>query len=253
MVNRAILSPHRTLRGALSVFDLIVVASRLTEPDSFMLPNNRSTAYHNRLCAITLIGLCIVFVFGVLAGHESTTVTVEAQTSTISLTRILPGSSARLELAAGNKQTIEIAMEQGKLLRVSIDKGDLVLSTVLYAPTGARVIEHISQELEIVDISFPGDAAGNYKLELTSREKSGDPRTLEITASSLMPVTIANKKDTEARQLMAAAAVLRAKWEESASKTALENYDRAAQIWTTISDFAGASHATLKAGDVCFC
>lgn len=60
-----------------------------------------------------------------------------------------------------------------------------------------------------------------------------------------------NSKDNEARELMTSADTLRATWSANELRQALEKYKNAALIWTSTADYANASSATLKAGDVC--
>ena len=64
--------------------------------------------------------------------------------------------------------------------------------------------------------------------------------------------TLTAQKDNEARQAMARAEGLRATWTEAALRQALEDYDKALSIWTSVSDFANASKAALESGDIHF-
>src|SRR5947207_2080091 len=59
-------------------------------------------------------------------------------------------------------------------------------------------------------------------------------------------------RDGEARQALDRAEVLRADWTAAAFRQAIDLYDEAARLWTSISDLANASHANLKSGDVYF-
>lgn len=82
---------------------------------------------------------------------------------------------------------------------------------------------------------------------------SGWSRALVGVAVSLLLVSTAgaaNSKDSEARQLMASADALRATWSANELRQASEKYKNAALIWTSLADYANASSATLKAGDV---
>lgn len=60
------------------------------------------------------------------------------------------------------------------------------------------------------------------------------------------------QNDNEARELVAAAESLRAEWTEASLREAIENYDKAADLWIAGSDFTKASAAILKGGDVSF-
>src|SRR5215203_1931263 len=96
-----------------------------------------------------LCGLCVLLLSVVLAGHEPA--------SSSDLVQLTPGATVRRDFSAGAAEVFEITMEPGKLLHFSIDKGDLVLSTAVYGPRGERLWQHVSQELEIVEISLPAD------------------------------------------------------------------------------------------------
>ena len=127
-----------------------------------------------------------------------------------------------------------------------------MLSTTLYGPTGETLLEHVSHDFEVVDLSFPAQVAGAYKIELVSREKKETTRPFELKLQALTPITEVNEKDSEARQALARAEVLRAQSTEVAFRKAIEQYDEATQIWSSRSDFANAANASLKSGDLLF-
>jgi CHAT domain-containing protein len=64
--------------------------------------------------------------------------------------------------------------------------------------------------------------------------------------------TTLEQKDSEAREAVARADLLRASWTESSLRQAVVEYDKAASLWTSLHDSASAADALLKAGDVCF-
>lgn len=175
-----------------------------------------------------------------------------SETSTIDkeVREIAPGSSIRDKLAAEAKATFSVSATAGSLLRFSIDKGDLVLSTRLYGPTGAKLLEHVSHDFEVVDLSFPAQTAGTYRIELVSRDKAA--RLFELKLHPLTPLTTTNQKDSEARQAMARAEMWRSGSTEAAVRNAIGQYNQAAQIWLSLSDFGSASDASLQAGDLLF-
>lgn len=61
-----------------------------------------------------------------------------------------------------------------------------------------------------------------------------------------------DQKRNEAQQALTRADQLCADWKQDSFRQAIPQYDRATLIWTSISDFANASHATRKSGDVYF-
>lgn len=217
-----------------------------------MLPGKNSKSEFERVWSIALICLCLFVLLIALRSAEAPTFEIEAAANTDGLMQIAPGSSLQRELGPGMQEVIGVTVSQGKLLRFSIEKGDLRLSTVLYGPTGAKLVEHISQEFEIVEISVPADVAGLYKIELRSLETTDTSRSYEIKVNSLPTITPADRKGSEARQVFANAEVLRAAWKEPSLRLAIERYSKAAVIWTSVSDYSNVSNAEIKAGDVCF-
>jgi CHAT domain-containing protein len=216
-----------------------------------MLPRKKSKSELKRILSVALICLCL-FLLLVVFPAEAPPVEIEAGANNHKLMQIAPGSSLRRELGPGVQEVIGVTVSKGKLLRFSVEKGDLALSTVLYGPTGMKLVEHVSQEFELVEISFPAEVTGVFKIELRSRETVNTLRPYEIKVYSLTTVTPADRKDSEARQVLANAEVLRAAWNESSVRMAIDLYGKAALIWTSVSDYSNASAAELKAGDVCF-
>ncbi len=78
---------------------------------------------------------------------------------------------------------------------------------------------------------------------------------LFVSLSIVVPAsasTLKDQKDNDARQAMARAEASRMNWTEAALRQALEDYDKAYSIYTSISDFAHASKAALESGDIHF-
>ncbi|HEY0729062.1 MAG TPA: tetratricopeptide repeat protein, partial [Pyrinomonadaceae bacterium] len=191
-----------------------------------------------------MMAICFLILAAIIA--TDTTANTEAPL------QIAFSESRSGDLTARQTDVFSISVEQGQLLRFSIDKGDLALLTILYDPAGNKLLEHISQDFEVVEISFPIDIAGTYRIELQSREQTAEPRRYDIKIHDLKNVTVLDRKDSEARQAVARAEVLRANWTEASLRQAIAEYDKAVSIWTSISDFASASRAMLKAAGVYF-
>jgi CHAT domain-containing protein len=166
-------------------------------------------------------------------------------------TQISPNSLVHRDIEAGSKQVFRIHVEQGKLLRLVIDKGDLSISTTVYGPTDSKLIEQTSHEFETVEISVPVEITGSYNIEVQSLERSGSNRAYELRVEQLMPTTARDRLDSEALQVFAGAEDLRATWTEISLRKAIIQYDSAASIWSSMSDHANASRALLRSGDTC--
>jgi tetratricopeptide (TPR) repeat protein len=204
----------------------------------------------HRLPLVVMVCLFVVLTAMFFRALHSTFPTGQRAAIDAGEREIAPGSSIRDNLAADAKATFSVSATAGSLLRFSIDKGDLVLSTMLYGPTGAKLLEHVSHDFEVVDLSFPAQTAGTYRIELLSHEKA--ERLFELKVEPLTPLTDANQRDSEARQALARAGVLRSESNEAAFRRAVEQYDQAAQIWLSRADFGNASDASLRSGDLLF-
>lgn len=198
------------------------------------------------LFTIVLLGCCMGLMMLVSCRPDPSDVALKSN----ELIQIAPGASEHRQLAGGASEVFGIAINKDQLLRFSIDKGDLLLSTTLYGPTGVKLLEHVSQDFENVELSFPAQIAGTYTIELRSQESG--PRQYELKVQPLTPVTVQNQKDSEARRAMAHGELLRAKSVAASFREATEQFDKATLIWTSIADFSGAAHAALKSGDIYF-
>jgi tetratricopeptide (TPR) repeat protein len=96
---------------------------------------------------------------------------------------------------------------------------------------------------------LPGRSAS--KTELTSIPLLCLFVSLSIVVSASAN-TLKDQKDHDALQAMARADALRTNWTEASLRQALEDYDKAFLIWTSISDFANASKTALESGDIHF-
>lgn len=217
-----------------------------------MPPEKRSKYKREGFLGVALVCLSLSFLLLFFPSAEAPPIGFETIENTGAVIQLAPGSTLQRELAPGATEVIGVWVGQGKLLRFSVEKGDLALSTVLYGPTGTRLVEHVSQDIEVVEISFPADVAGLYKIELRSREKAETRRPFELKVQELTPITARDRKDSEARQAIGNAEVLRTSWTKASLQQAIAEFDKAALIWTSVSDFSNVSMAAIKAGDVCF-
>src|ERR1041384_5627810 len=217
------------------------------------MPQGKTSKYKRKgvlVAALICLGLSLPSLF--FPSAEAPPLEYGPSEVAVKLIRLSQGASFHQKLEPGAQAVIGVWVGQGRLLRFSIDKGDLALSTVLYGPTETKLVEHVSQEFETVEISFPADVAGLYKIELRSRETAEAPRPFELKIQPSTPVTSVDRKDSEARQAVGHAEVLRASWKKDSLVQAIDNYDKATAIWTSVSDPSNASMAAIKAGDVCF-
>jgi CHAT domain-containing protein len=177
----------------------------------------------------------------------------KTKAETAAPTEIVSGSVHDGEISPGNSgEVFDIKVEQGKILQVSIDKDDLLLTAELYAPGGTKLSGQVSQEFEAVQLCYPAVQAGTYRIEIRSGESNPSPAKYHLRADSQTTITTSSRRDCEARQAMANAGSLRTEWTESSLHRSIEQFDKAAAIWSAERVYSNASHALRQSGDVYF-
>src|SRR4051794_40129434 len=131
-----------------------------------MLPATIRSKLHG-LCSIVLVGLSVTVLLELSPLRQSVVTETAASGDSEQVT---PGTLVRREITAGAKRVFAVTANEGTLLRFSIDKGDLALTTTIYGPTNTNLAEHVSEDFEIVDLSVPVDVSGSYRIEIQSRE-----------------------------------------------------------------------------------
>jgi tetratricopeptide (TPR) repeat protein len=194
---------------------------------------------------MTLCVLLLVLVFPVVPPFSSAETTDE-------LVKLEAGSSVRRELAPGARDIFGVAAQQGEVLQLSLHKGDLTVSAVLYGPKGTKVLEHFSQDFEVLEISFPVEDTGAYRIEIQLQENGETRRNYELKLHSSKSIATRDRMHWEAQRAFAEAEVLRATWTRDSLRQSIDSFGAAARRWTEIGEFANASRSSLKSGDVCF-
>src|SRR5215217_6757665 len=115
-----------------------------------MLPSKSRGSEVSRLVGMLVLCVCHSFLMIFFRFAEIPASTAQTNSNSEALIQISPGSPIRRELAIGTKDVFVISAAQNTVLRFSIEKGDLVLSTSVYGPTGTKLLEHVSQDFENV-------------------------------------------------------------------------------------------------------
>lgn len=200
-----------------------------------------------------LVLLCLgVFVLVVISPVMETTLVATEANSREEVVALMPGTSVRREIAGGDEEVFVVSAAEGTLLRFFIDKGDLALTTSVYDPTGVRLVQSVSEDFEMVELSQPIEVSGTYRIEIGSREKIDTPMPFELKVEPLTSISSSGREESEARRAMAEAGVLRAAWTETSLRQALKEYQKAAVVWTSVGNFGSASGARLRSGDIYF-
>lgn len=84
--------------------------------------------------------------------------------------------------------------------------------------------------------------------ETTSSASETTAQYIKIQSTTTVAPT--DLKDVKARQELAVGNALRASWKAVSLREAVDHYEKAALLWTSISKLASASEAMLEAGDI---
>src|ERR1700752_5236796 len=122
------------------------------------MQSTKSSRLKTRALLIVVV-ICFLMVLTILHVPETVSIATDTATNNEAPIQIAPGQSMSRDLAAAG-QVFSISLEKDKLLRFSIDKGDLALLTILYDPAGVKLLEHVSQDFEMVELSYPIQLAG---------------------------------------------------------------------------------------------
>ncbi|HKO98587.1 MAG TPA: CHAT domain-containing tetratricopeptide repeat protein [Pyrinomonadaceae bacterium] len=161
------------------------------------------------------------------------------------------GSAINRQLTAGANEVFDIWLSPGDLLRLSVDKADFALSFAVYDPRHVKLLEQVSYGFEVLDLSIPAESAGKYRFEVHSLELSEPSRRYELRLEPIRRATPLDHRIHLAQQLTASATILRAEWTANALRQAIEKYDEAAVIWSSLQNLQSAAVATMEAAEVC--
>lgn len=203
-------------------------------------------------CLRVWVSLPCVLLLLVLQHPQAERTAVSSTIEAASVIEVSPGQLVRRYSAPGQQETFRVVMGQEQLLNLSILKGDQAITVEAYDPAGTKVLEHISRKYETIESCVISENAGTYKLVIKSAETSGSGRPYELRLEPLKVLTRAGRLDYEARKLIGSATLLRSRWTSASLRQSIENYDKAALIWTEEGNRTGAAQALMEAGEVSF-
>lgn len=192
------------------------------------------------LRAVGLLLLCLLTTTDYRAGADHYTDSIALQ-SGVMVTR---------EISAGSRDLFQVSLDADQLFTVSVEKLDVALEIVVYAPTDSTLTRQISHGYEALDISLSTSVKGLYRIEVISRERDAT-RQYQLRVECLRRATIEDKKLNAAQQDIARASVLRSEWTESALRQALSHYDAAASVFASAKQMRSAAVASISAGETC--
>jgi len=157
-----------------------------------------------------------------------------------------PGKPVERELSGGQSHFYKIAMASGRYLRITANQQGIDALFALFAPDGKKIGEVDSEQSTVgaETISAIAEAAGAYKVEARSTEKTAKPGRYEIKVEELREATAEDKYRVAAESLYREAELLSEGTLEQKRK-GIEKYQEALELYRR----AGASReeaATLN-------
>jgi CHAT domain-containing protein/tetratricopeptide (TPR) repeat protein len=143
-------------------------------------------------------------------------------------------SSVAREIPAGASHTFFIKLEAKQYLRISIEKGDLNLSLMIYGPNGERVLECVDHEYRSLDATLVTTSSGSYRMTVTSLEDESSPRRYELRLGSPTRVEPGIMDDIRAALAFNEADQLLASWNEASLLRAIDRFKEAGFGWRRI-------------------
>jgi tetratricopeptide (TPR) repeat protein len=157
-----------------------------------------------------------------------------------------PGKPVERELSGGQSHFYKIAMTSGQYLRITANQQGIDALVALFAPDGKKIGEVDSEQATVGSetISAIAEAAGAYKVEVRSAEKTAKTGRYEIKVEELRQATAEDKYRVAAESLFREAEQLKNGTLEEKRK-GIEKYQEALELYRR----AGASReeaATLN-------
>jgi CHAT domain-containing protein/tetratricopeptide (TPR) repeat protein len=177
---------------------------------------------------------------------------VERLQNGVATCEITPNSSITQEISGGESRTCQIQLNAHQYLQLFINKGDLELALTFYAPSGEKLFEYIDHYYGALELSLIVELPGVQRLEVRSLEKEPASKSYELSIEQLRSATARDVKDGSALKLFAEAHNLRAQWEETSLRKALEKFMQARLLWLSASQPRKAIRALTSAAEVHF-
>ncbi len=190
-----------------------------------------------------LTGLTLAFLAVLFAAGAATT----AQDQTLK-----PGDSVAVELRAGQTQNLKLSLTPLDYARLSVNPRYQELTVKIVAPGGKEVVARdLQQDLgRAVTVSFVAGYWGDFRLEITSREKDGAGEKIEINFAESRTVAPLDAERIAAERAFAEGEQFRARESNPERRPAIAKYQEALQLWQTTGDRASQVHALNSLGRV---
>src|SRR5215813_3270837 len=151
-----------------------------------------------------------------------------------------PGKPIERELSGGQSHFYKIAMTSGQYLRITVNQQGIDALVALFTPDGKKIGEVDSEQATVgaETISAIAEAAGIYRIEVRSAEKTAKTGRYEIKVESLREATAEDKYRVAAESLFREAGPL-SKGTLETKRKSIEKYEEALELYRKASYRSG--------------
>ena len=148
-----------------------------------------------------------------------------------------PGKPVERELSGGQSHFYKITMDSGQYLQVTVSQQGIDALVALFTPDGKKIVEVDSEQVTVGSetISAITEAAGAYRIDVRSTEKTAKPGHYEIKVNELREATAEDKYRVAANGLFREAFQL-ANGTEEAKRKGIEKFQEALGLYRKAGD-----------------
>ncbi|MGH9852617.1 MAG: tetratricopeptide repeat protein, partial [Blastocatellia bacterium] len=163
-----------------------------------------------------------------------------------------PGESIEIELRAGQSQNFKLALSPLDYAQLSVNPRNQEITVKIVAPGGKEVIARDlpRDSAGAATVSFVAGYWGDFRLEITSREKDGAGEKIEIRFAESRTVEPRDADRIAAERAFAEGEQFRARESNEERRPAIAKYQEALRLWQTAGDRAGQANALNAVGRV---
>jgi CHAT domain-containing protein/tetratricopeptide (TPR) repeat protein len=148
------------------------------------------------------------------------------------------GEPIERELAGGAVDSYQVTLTAGQYLKVVVEQKGIDVVVRLFGPDGQKITEvdnpNGTQGPE--PVSLIAQVSATYRLEVTSLEKGAAPGRYEIKLEELREATAKDRDRISAERALAEAEQFRAQGTAESLRKAIEKYQQALPLWSTLGD-----------------
>jgi hypothetical protein len=162
-----------------------------------------------------------------------------------------PGKPIERELSGGQSHSYKITMTSGQYLHIVVEQRGIDVTVALFTPDGKKIIEVDSEPVTegSETISAIAEAAGAYRIEVRSANKTAQTGRYEIKVQELREATAEDKYRAAAESRSREAKLLRQGTLEERRK-GIEKYQEALELYRRAGDSRGEAETLVSTGMV---